>query len=460
MGRYASLFDRAGFRPFAAAGSLAYAAPLVVNIVVAWAVAEAYPGVGQSVTFVALALVFLGLSATLPTLASAAFSGALADRWPRRRLMIAVNAVFLVAVALLVLDLLARPTAPVGAPGAPGFYLPLWVVFVYPLWAAITTTTTIFRPAYNASLPRLVSSADLGRANGLVYAIAIALGVAASILATELMAQFGHPGVGYGLGVALVLGLTAQFALQALPPELDRRADRPRGSFLRDVVAGYRYLVGRRALFQLTLGALAVNFLNAMAFVQLALYATTWLGIANSQAYLYGVLLGGATLGAGVGALVVNKLHFERRAGTMIILLVIAQGLSVLALGVFRSLPFALVDMFFFGMFPGMSQTIFLATVQGTVPDDLLGRVFAADEVGSYALVPVGQAVGGSVTLATGAVELTFLLSGALTVAVGALLSAFRSLRHLAILPAEGLPIPPPGAVNPPAFEPGDVGPG
>jgi Transmembrane secretion effector len=460
VGRYASLFERAGFRPFAAAGALSYAAPLVVNIVVAWAVAEAYPGVGQSVTFVALALVFLGLSATLPTLASAAFSGALADRWPRRRLMIAVNGLFLTAVALLVIDLLLRPTAPIGAPGPAGFYLPLWVVLVYPLWAAITTSSTIFRPAYNASLPRLVNAPDLGRANGLVYAIAIGLGVSASIGATELMALFGDPGVGYALGVALALGIGAQVALQGIPTDVDRRTARPPSSFLHDVMAGYRYILGRRALLQLTLGALAVNFLNAMAFVQLALYATTWLGVANSQAYLYGVLLGGATLGAGFGTLVVNQLNFERRAGSMIILLVIAQGLSVLALGVFRSLPFALADMFLFGMFPGMSQTIFLATVQGTVPDELLGRVFAADEVGSYALVPVGQAVGGSVTLATGAVQLTFLISGALTVAVGGVLSAFRSLRQLAIRPTEGLPRPPEGAVNPPAFEPGDVGPG
>ncbi|MCI4344188.1 MAG: MFS transporter [Thermoplasmata archaeon] len=460
MGQYSSLFARPGFRPFAAAGAFAYSAPLVVNIVIAWAVAEAYPGSSQPVTFVALALVFLGLSATLPTLASAAFSGALADRWPRRRLMIAVNGVYIAAAALLVLDLLVRPTASVRAPGPAGFYLPLWVLFVYPLWAAITTASTIFRPAFNASLPRLVDAKDLGRANGLVYAIAIVLGVAASILATDLIALYGNLGVAFAMSVALVLGVGGQFALQAVPRDIDRRVERPPTSFLQDVTAGYRFLWGRRALLQLTLGALAVNFLNAMAFVQLALYATTWLGIANSQAYLYGVLLGGATLGAGFGTLVVNQLNFERRAGAMIIVLIVAQGLTVLGLGVFRSLPFALIDMFLFGMFPGMSQTIFLATVQGTVPDELLGRVFAADEVGSYALVPVGQAVGGTVTLAAGAVQLTFVVSGALTIAAGGILAAFRSLRRLAVAPSGGMPEPPIGAANPPAFEPGDVGPG
>ena len=80
---------------------------------------------------------------------------------------------------------------------------------------------------------------------------------------------------------------------------------------------------------------------------------------------------------------------------------------------------------------PGMFTTIFLSTIQSTVPDEMMGRVFSADEVGSYALVPAGQYAGGELTVAVG-VQGTYLFAGATIVAFGVfMLAAFGSLRKL-----------------------------
>ena len=103
--------------------------------------------------------------------------------------------------------------------------------------------------------------------------------------------------------------------------------------------------------------------------------------------YLYGV----GTLGAGAGALAINRIPFEHHVGRLLAVLTVGMGFCVVGFIVTHSALVALIDMFVFGMLPGMSQVAFLAGVQATVEDSVLGRVFAADEVGSYSFVPVGQ---------------------------------------------------------------------
>jgi hypothetical protein len=84
--------------------------------------------------------------------------------------------------------------------------------------------------------------------------------------------------------------------------------------------------------------------------------------------------------------------------------------------------------MFLFGLFPGMFQTAFVAGVQATVPSKVMGRVFASDEVGSYAFVPVGQYAGGLATFEYG-IPATFFGAGLGLMATGA---------SLLVLPAVG----------------------
>ena len=92
------------------------------------------------------------------------------------------------------------------------------------------------------------------------------------------------------------------------------------------------------------------------------------------------------------------------------------------------------------------------------MPNDKLGRVLAADEVGSYSMVPFGQYAGGLITLYSN-VQIAYLAAGVGTAAVGGFMSAAGGLRRLGFDPQEassGPSIPPPGAlVETPAIDPG-----
>jgi MFS family permease len=424
VSRWSDLLRRRTFAYLLVSGGASLAAPTGSLIIVSWALAHAYPASAPT-SYPAIALAFLGLSSTIPTLVAAVVSGTLADRVDRRQLMRTFNLVALAATLAVAIDLLARPTSAVAVPGPAGFYLPLWVILLYPLWAVETAAITIFRPAFNASVPRIVARSDLGNANGLIYAVALFLSIGASLSASGL-AYF----VPLGEALAVPIGLFAltQVTLQLLEADLAPHREGPLRRFLADASEGYRYLWQRRDLFEITIAALAVNFFSAVAFVELGLYATFWLNA--SDAVLLGALVAAGSLGAAFGGLLISRFAFPPRAGKLLIVFTVGQGLAVLTLGLVRSVWLAVPDMFVFGLFPGMTTTVFLATVQATVPDEKLGRVLAADEVGSYSLVPFGQWAGGLLTVAS-SIQATYISAGVGTVGVGGLMATMRDIRRL-----------------------------
>ncbi len=425
LSRYGDLFRQRSFAALLSAGALQLAAPSSFLVVLPFAIAFAYPSSAPA-SFPGLALAFLGLASALPTLAAAVVSGALADRHDRGRLMRTVNLVSILATAGLAVDLVYAPAGHVAIPGPPGFYLPLWVLIVYPTWALVTTTSTLFRPAFNTSIPRIVEGEHLGRANGVIYAFAA---VASTVAAIGVGLLLAFAPIAYALSVPFALYFATQVALIRVDADLSvSRRTTPR-SVLSEARAGFAYLGRRRELLEITFAALVVNFLSAVALVELALYLRDWLGLTNG--FWNGGILAVLTAGTATGFVLVSHLRFEARAGKAIILLTLLMGVALLGFGLVRSIWLALPIAFVYGLMPGMITTVFLSTVQATVPDEMMGRVFSADEVGSYALVPVGQFAGGLAVLALG-IQGTYLLAGGTIFLFGlAMVVGFGALRRL-----------------------------
>ena len=421
-----------------AAGALQTGAPASVLVVLLFAVTLAYPS-DVRVTYGAYALTLLGLSSAVPTFVAAFFSGALADRHDRARLMRVVNLLSLLGVTAAAADLIVVPAGRLTFP-LTGFYLPVWVALLYPCWATVIVGATLFRPAFNASIPRLVTAPDLGRANGLIYAVSAVVGAGATLAVGLLLTVGNEPDA---LALSFAMFFATQLALLRIDVDLAVRRAAARRSVRAEAVEGFAYLWRRRELFEVTVAALVVNFLSAVALVELGLYVGSWLGL--SEGVWYGAMVAASTLGVAAGFALVSQFTFEPRAGRAIMALTVAMGVALVALGVVRSVWLALPVIFVYGMMPGMIMTIFLATVQATVPDAMLGRVFSADEVGSYALVPFGQTAGGVLTSAMG-VQGTYLVAGTSIAAFGlVMVVGFGALRRLGFHPRADEA--PPGAV-------------
>jgi hypothetical protein len=426
---YGEILRRRSFGPFLAAGALQFAAPTAVLVVLLYTVVLSYPA-AERTSFGALALTFLGLSSAIPTLATMVFSGALADRSDRGYLMRGANLVALLATAGLAVDLVFAPAARISLPGPPGFYVPAWVLYAFPVWAALAATSTLFRPAYNTAVPRLVETSALGRANAMIYASA-ALVSAVGTLGVGALLTVAAPV--YALAVPFLLLFATQLSLVLVRVDLSVDRKEPARSIWGEAREGFAYLLGRRELLEITAASLLINFLAAVALVELGLYVSSWLGL--TQGIWYGAMVASATLGAAAGLVLIARFDFEHRAGRVMMVLTLAMGCSLIALALVRSVWLALPILFAYGMIPGMIATVFLSTVQATVPDHVMGRVFAADELGSYALVPVGQSTGGALTLLVG-IQGTYLVAGGGIALLGAvMLGTFGALRRLGFRP-------------------------
>lgn len=398
-------------------------------VVLLYSVTLAYPP-NERLTYGALSLAFLGLSATIPSLVTAFFSGPIADRYDRSALMRTVNLASILSMVGLVADLIYAPSTRLSVPGPAGFYLPEWLVLLYPGWAALAVTSSLFRPPYNTSVARLVETKDLGLANGAIYSTAAAASTVAT-LGVGVLLTVGS--AVYALGVAFVLFLITQVALALVDVDLSVSRRTAFHSLWSDARVGYAFLVRHRGLLEITVLGLVVNLLAAVALVELGLYIGSWLGL--TVGFWYGGMIATSTAGVAVGFLAIGHLRFEHRAGRIIILLALVLGATLFGLGLVRSIWLALPIYFVYGMASGMIVNVFLSVVQATVPDEMMGRVFSADELGSFALIPVGQFVGGLLILAV-QVQGSYLLAGGAILAFGVLmLTSFGALRRLGYEP-------------------------
>jgi Major Facilitator Superfamily len=408
------------------AAAFGFAGSPSTGVVLAWMSVSTYGlSTAHHAAFAAWALALLGISATGPTLVMAFFSGTLADRMNRRRLLRVSNALGLLAVALLVAVFYIYPTTHIALPGPTGFFVPAWFLWILPPWALVAVASALSRPTLNSSIPQVVSKERLGHANGLILSLALTVSGVGTLSVGFLLQTWGPV---LTLLIPLAFFEVAAVALATLESDVTGARKGARRSFASDMTEGLRYVGRRTGLLEITLASLAINFFAAVAAVELPLYVDDWL---LQGAVLLGALTFVSSLATAVGSSAVNALRYDRSPGLYLALFVVLSGTSLLLLPFTHSPYVALGAIALFGFFIGMLTTIYLVIIQRTVPNELLGRVFAADEVGSYALIPVGQSFGGVITAIRG-IAFTYWATGGSIAAVGAIMASLGDLRRFA----------------------------
>ncbi len=408
------------------ASAFGYAAPAAAAVVVAWMSVSAYgPTVVHHAAYAAWALALLGVSSTVPTLAVAFVSGTLADRMDRRTLLRAANALGMVSALLLIGVFWVFPTHRYAVPGPAGFFVPEWFLWMLPVWALLAIAAALSRPTLNSAVPQVVASDALSQANGVILSASL---LASGVGTLSVGILLGPIGPVLTLFLPLAFFETAAVALFTLESDVTGSRRPSQRSFASDMVAGLRYVGSRTGLLEITLASLGVNFFVAVAWVELPLFVHNWLA---QGAFVLGALTFVSSLGMAVGASAVNTFRYDRAPGVYLAVFVVLIGLSLLILPFTHSTYVAVFAVGVFGLLLGMVTTIYLVVIQRAVPNELLGRVFAADEIGSFALVPLGQSVGGAITAIRGLAFAYWSTGGGIAV-MGAVMSGLRDLRDFA----------------------------
>nr|WP_243870274.1 MFS transporter [Streptomyces liangshanensis] len=344
---------------------------------------------------------------TVPLVLFLLVGGALADRLPRHRVMVAANALNCVsqgAFALLVL---------VGEPQ-------LWQMMV--LAALGGTGHAFFSPASEGMLLSSVSGEQAGRAFALYRMAMHGAGMGGAALGGALIAVFGP---GWVLAVDSVAFLVAA-SFRAFLDVSHIPARKPGGGMISDLREGWREFVGRSWLWSIVVQFAVVNaVVIAAESVYGPLVAEEELGGAGP----WGLALAAFGAGTVVGALVMMRWRPRRLllAGTLCVFplalpsAALAVPLPVLPLAAVLFLTGASVEVF------GVS---WMTALHQEIPEDMLSRVSAYDWLGSVGMVPVAAALTGPAEQAFGRDAALWGCSALVVVLTAAVLTV-PDVRHL-----------------------------
>jgi MFS family permease len=349
------------------------------------------------------ALALVGVAWSLPQVLLMLLSGALADRFNRRRLMIAGDLIRCAAIATIgTLSITGRLTIP----------LVIGLVVVFGVGQAI------FQPSFSAIVPTIVPGDLLVEANSLAQFVRpFSMMLLGPLIGGLLIAAFGA-------GWAFVFD-GGTFAISALMILLMRTRPEPRDAdsserLMSEVVEGLRYVIAHRWLILAMVGATVSLLATWGPWETLVPYVIK--NELHGGPTALGLVFGAGGLGSVAAA------FFFGQRGTLPRRPVTALYLAW-AIAMFGTAGFGLVTGVWQAMIVALGTeacitilvVIWYTLIQRLVPNELLGRVTSLDWMISIAGVPLSFAIVGPLASAIGArmtLVLAGILGGGITLAV------------------------------------------
>lgn len=341
----------------------------------------------------------------LPWLLFALFSGTLADRLPRRVLVMAVSAGRGAALTFLAVAITVDEPR-------------LWLI--YPVLFLLGVGETLADAAYGALVADTVPGPLLGRANARLH------------LTFSLNNQLLGPPLGallFTVAAALPIGFHALaqflavivFARLAVESTVDRTGE----SLRSDVAAGLRWLWRHPGLRVLAACILVMNLTGVGVFAIWVLYATEHLGLTETQ---YGLFIAVGAVGSIAGTWTYGRLESRFGQVTLLRAGLVVEALTYAALALTREPLLAGLTMAVFGVHAVVWGTVATTVRQRATPSALMGRVGSVYQLASVGGAAVGALAGGFVAREFGLLAPFWIAA----VAVGALtMLAWRRLADI-----------------------------
>ncbi|KQT54871.1 hypothetical protein ASG43_04835 [Aureimonas sp. Leaf454] len=320
---------------------------------------------GSVMTFAGLMILTL-----VPAILMSPFGGVIADTWPKKPAMLAVDSLSGVT-SLVMLALLTSGR------------LELWHLYANAVISGMALG--LQRPLFESTTPLMVRGDRLAAVNGVVHAVAGIGQIVAPVLAGALIGSFG---LVYLLVIdagTFVIALACVIAVKV--PNAPKRA-RAGENWFASFREGWRFVRDRRGLHAMFWFTALRNYLFAtceVVVLPLLLILTT--------AETAGAVLSVGGLGVLAGGLLMGLLARSRR---LIVWVILAQGLTGIAMivgGVTTDLAvIAAALALAFMAFP-IEEASSTTIMQRKVPAELLGRVASVRNMMSMSAPPLAMLV-------------------------------------------------------------------
>src|SRR3954452_22188247 len=289
-----------------------------------------------------------------PRIALSLFGGALADRFDRRRLLLAAQvALVLVASGLAAAALLGTP--------------PLWLLYV--LAGLSTAAAAVERVTGSAMVPNLVGPERLRGALALTFGLYNLTQVVGPALGGILISVAGVEGAYIADAVTCAGMVLAAYMMRPQQPKVDEHESRE--PIFRSIATGLRFVRGERAL----VGSFVID-LCAMTFgMPRALFPVLSLTVYHAGATGTGALFSAVAAGATVAALTTGWLEHARWLGRIVLASVAVWGVAIALAGVTTAIVVGVILLALAGAADSVSAVCRTTISQTLPPDRLRGRM-------------------------------------------------------------------------------------
>ncbi|WP_102223971.1 MFS transporter [Acidimangrovimonas sediminis] len=314
-------------------------------------------------------------STTLPIMLFALPAGALADSFPRRRIMLAAQ------VFMLVVSVLLTAVAFLGGLGP-------WSLLAFTF--LIGCGQALNNPSWQASMGDIIGKEELGKAvlvNSMGFNMMRSVGPAiggAIVAAAGAAAAFALNAASYVFLIAALFGWHPETADNALPRE----------HFGRAIGAGLRYVSMSPHLLRLMARGMIFGIAAVSILALLPLVARDML---NTGALGYGVMLGAFGIGAILGAFSNSRIRARYSNETVVRGAFLGFGFSTLVLGLSASFALNCAVLLISGACWVLALSLFNVTVQLTTPRWVVGRALALYQTATFGGMAAGSWIWGAV---------------------------------------------------------------
>jgi MFS family permease len=319
---------------------------------------------------------------TLPVLLFSLYAGAVADRVSRHRMVMTTQiGAMVVALAFALVTFAGWQS----------------ITLVIALAALLGLAQAFDIPARQSFFTELVGREDLPSAIALNASAFNATRLVGPAAAGLLIGAFGVAACFLFNGVSYLAVLVALIAMQGTP---GRRAVAPPASAWANIREGLRYVGSENRTRTLLLNIAAMSVFGLPTLTLLPVVARQVLGRgAQEYGWMMSAVGGGALVGALAVATFAPRIHKGRVLGAS----AIAFGLTVIGVGLARSLPLVLALLVLLGAAMITTTALTNTLLQLLAPDWLRGRVISVYTFAFVGMAPFGALLGGTVAEGFGA---------------------------------------------------------
>jgi len=357
----------------------------------------AYPWVASAVTRSPLLIAAAGFASRLPWLIFTLHAGVITDRFDRRKLIVAMDAIRGVLTLIVGTIVLLNKDS---LPSLNDLSSITDLETNWPLYITLVITAFLFGLAEvlrdnsaQTLMPSVVEAENLEKANGRMWSAEsltnsfIGPPLGSLLIGIAIYLPFFVDAGTFFVAVALIASISGSFKPIEEKP-------REKINFKSEIKEGYSWLWAHDLLRPMAIILGALNLVGTMVAATFILFTQE---VLNTSVFVFAVLGTAGAVGGIVGGLIAPKISEKIGSGPSLWLALAMGPTGALIIGTSSSWHVVWVVLLFQTLFSILWNTITVSLRQSIIPTYLLGRVNSVYRFFGWGSIPIGMFLGGAI---------------------------------------------------------------